>query len=246
MASFVTTINSNQYVGDSLSTINNNYANINTQVNNVLTNTSSVSGNVIRKGTTISKTSNFVYGTTLYKETGNGDEYPRNTSILDKWVDVYTNPSKDPLRLPSFTNDNYTRNAYLQGKIYTRNIRMASTSFYRLARFSDNTTSTPLEVVDIAACEGNINYSHSYNTIFKSVYTLLPNTSYIFGLQHWWPSTGAQDEGGVQINGWQTPASDSWGKNTGTTYKYIYADDATIGYPNTGIEIKSYLKLTII
>jgi hypothetical protein len=245
MASFVTTINDNQYVGDSLSTINNNYANLNTQSNVVITNTNSVSGNVIQKGTTVSNVSNFVYGTTLYNETGNGDEYPRNLSILNKWSDVYINPNKDPLRV-AFTNDNYTRKAFLQGKIYTRNVGMAATSFYRLARFSDNTSPTPLEVIDTAAAEGNVNYSHGYNTIFQSFYILKPNITYNFGLQHWWPRTGAQDEGGIQINGWSKIGSDSWPKNTGNTYKYIYANDVSIGFPGTGVNIESYLKLTII
>ena len=237
MASFVTTINSNQYVGDSLSTINNNYANLNTQSNIVITNTNSVSGNVIKKGTTVSNVSNFVYGTIL---DGSG-----NLNIVNKWSDVYINPNKDPLRV-TFTNDNYTRKAFLQGKLYTRNVGMAATSFYRLARFSDNTSPTPLEVIDTAAFEGNVNYSHGYNTVFQSFYTLQPNVTYTFGLQHWWPRTGAQPEGGLQINGWQETNNDSWKKNLGTTYKYIYADDVSIGYPGTGINIESYLKLTVI
>jgi hypothetical protein len=245
MASFVTTINDNQYVGDSLSTINNNYANLNTQSNVVITNTNSVSGNVIQKGTTVSNVTSFVYGTTLYSEPANGDEYPKNLSIQNKWSDVYINPSKDPLRV-TFTNDKYTRKVFIQGKLYVRHVGMAATSFYRLARFSNNTSPTPLEIIDTAACEGNVNYSHAYNTIFQSFYTLRPNTTYTFGLQHWWPSTGAQDEGGIQINGWSKIGSDSWGKNTGTTYKYIYANDATIGFPNTGVGIQSYLKLTVI
>jgi len=243
--SYVTSIYSNQYVGDSLSTINNNFANLSTQTSNVATFTNSVSGNVIKKGYTVSTVSNFVYGTTLYQEKSNGDEYPINYNLRGKWSDVYINPQKNPLRV-SFTNDGYVCKALLQGKVYARNISMAATSFYRLARFSDSKTVTPLEVIDTAACEGNISYSHGYNTVFQSFYTLQPNTTYYFGLQHWWPSTGAQDEGGIQINGWQTNTSDSWGQNTGTTYKYIYANDKTIGYPNTGVNIESYIRLTII
>ena len=257
--SYVDPIYYNQYVGDSLSTINNNFANLNTQNNNVNTLTNSVSGNVIKKGYTVSTVSTFVYGTTLYSEPVNGDEFPVNRSLLGNWSDVYIDPQKNPLRV-IFTNDNNYRRVLLQGKIYTRNVFMAATTYYRLARFSSNSTATPLEVIDLAAVEGNVDYSHGYNTIFQSFYLLQPNTTYNFGLQHWWPPQGAQDEGGFQINGWQTSNSDSWGPNygwqtrnsdswglnSGTTYKYIYADDKTIGYPNTGVNIESYLRLTII
>jgi len=236
--SYVTTINSNQYVGDSLSTINNNFANLETQTNNVTTFTNSVSGNVFKKGYTVSTISNFVYGHVL-------DGTEKKSTIINNWNDVYINPQKNPLRV-SFTNDNYTRKAFLQGKVYTRNVGMAATSFYRLARFNDNTSSTPLEVIDVTACEGNVNYSHGYNTLFQSFYLLQPNITYTFGLQHWWPGSGAGTGNGIQINGWQTNSSDSWGQNSGNTYKYIYANDKTIGYPNTGVNIESYIKLTLI
>jgi hypothetical protein len=369
---YVDPIYSNQYVGDSLSTINNNFANLDTQAINVATTTNTVSGNVIKKGYTVSNISSFVYGTILYPGQG-------NRSIKNKWSDVYINPQKDPLRV-TYTNDNYTRRVFLQGKIYARNIFMACTSFYRLALFSNKTSTTPLDVIEVAACEGNVKYTHGYNTIFQSVYTVQPNTTYTFGLQHWWPSTGAEPGGGISINGWssvpfsyyaithpawstfmnkyaiwvnpgtstlaqqtqnmygnfyapadgyytfktqadnivnwyvdgidvvsssnftttisrasvyltkgkhamygstlnvnnnmawsQNPAGwagtisdsndkilwstrnlvtgvkgESWRLNTGTTYNYIYADDKTIGFPDTGVNIHSYLKLTVI
>jgi hypothetical protein len=268
-ASAIYVIPETQCIGTSLQYINSNFALLNQQIANDSTAINTLSAEIANIGYTTLSASNFVYS--IYSDgSSKSDTSVINSNTIkmtNQWQDVFVDCFLTPLRIAYTNNTPYTYTALLQGKIYARNYTMAATSFYRLAQFSSLTNTvtgvpaTPLSVIDTAACEGNVNYSHAYNTVLQDVFTLQPYTSYVFGLQTWIPNTGASPKGFVQINGWQTNAADAGTANGGLPINYLpasyvasKANGATIGYPNgatysdplNSIGVYSYLKLIVL
>ena len=247
----ITTIQETECIGTSLKTINDNFSNLNQEIINDTTNIATLSSYIAPIGTTVSLSSNFVYS--IYAD--NNATGRISTAMTNTWQDVFVNSSRTPLRISYNNNTSYTYTVLLQGKIYARNYGMAATSFFRLAQFSSTTNAVvgtadaPIAVIDTAACEGNVSYSHAYNTVLQSVFTIQPNTSYVFGLQTWVPSTGAMNGGGLQINGWQTNSKDAWPTNYNPlSYTSSSANATTMGYTDSSnsIGVYSYLKLIVI
>jgi hypothetical protein len=249
----ITTIQETECIGSSLKTINTNFSNLNQEITNDTTQISTLSSFVSNIGTTVSLSSNFVYS--IYADNTN-----RSTGMTNVWQDVFIDSSRTPLRISYNNNTSNTYTVLLQGKIYARNVAMAATSFYRLAQFNSTTNAvvgtadTPISVIDTAACEGNVSYSHAYNTVLQSVFTIQPNTYYVFGLQTWVPNVGAggysNSGGGVQINGWQTNGKDVWPINSVAPYTATgaSANASAMGYTDSSnsIGVYSYLKLIVI
>ena len=234
MATSVQNIPDTECIGTSLQKINDNFSYLNQQIATNATNIASLSSFVAPIGTTVSLSSNFVYCV----HCDNTD-----STMTNSWQDIYIDSVPNPLKISYSNTSSSPYTVLLQGKVYARNVGMAATSFYRLTAVGSNGTSA---VLDTAACEGNVNYSHTYNTIFQSVFTIPANTTYNFGLQSFFPKAGAQSNGGVNINGYQTNKKDSWNINRSKPYSASYANDASIGYSGTGIGVYSYLKLIVI
>jgi hypothetical protein len=237
MANTIYVIPDTECIGTSLQHINDNFNLLNQQITTDTTNIATLSGYVVPIGTTVSLSSNFVY--TVHCD---GTD---TTGITNSWQDIYVDSVPNPLRISYNNTSSSPYTVLLQGKVYARNYGMAATSFYRLTAVGSDNTSA---VLDTAACEGNVSYSHTYNTVFQSVFTIPANTTYKFGLQSYFPSTGAQSNGGVNINGYQTVKKDSWNinRNRSTGYQQLSADDVSIGYPGTGVGVYSYLKLVVL
>ena len=245
----ITTIQETECIGTSLKTINTNFSNLNQEIVNDTTNIATLSSYVAPIGTTVSLSSNFVYS--IYADNGSRV----SAAMTNTWQDVFVDSSRTPLRLSCNNNTSNTYTVLLQGKVYAHNYTMAATSFFRLAQFSSTTNAVvgtadaPTSVIDTAACEGNVSYSHAYNTVLQSVFTIQPNTSYVFGLQTWVPSSGAESKGGLQINGWQTNSKDAWPTNYNPlSYTASYANASVMGYTDSSntIGVYSYLKLIVI
>jgi len=231
----VTTIQETECIGTSLTTINNNFNNLNQEITTDTTNIATLSSYIAPIGTTVSLSSNFVY--TVHCD-------GTDSTMTNSWQDIYIDNVSNPLRITYNNTSSSPYTILLQGKVYARNYGMAATSFYRLTAVGSDNTSV---VLDTAACEGNVSYSHTYNTVFQSVFTIPANTTYQFGLQSYFPSTGAQSNGGVNINGYQTSKKDSWNTNKSKPYTASYANDTSIGYSaGTGVGVYSYLKLVVL
>jgi archaellum component FlaG (FlaF/FlaG flagellin family) len=245
----ITTIQETECIGSSLKTINTNFSNLNQEITDDTTRINTLSSFVSNIGTTVSLSSNFVYS--IYADNGGRV----SAAMTNTWQDVFVDSSRTPLRISYNNNTSNTYTVLLQGKVYARNYTMAATSFFRLAQFSSTTNAVvgtadaPIAVIDTAACEGNVSYSHAYNTVLQSVFTIQPNTTYVFGLQTWVPSSGAGSNGGLQINGWQTNSKDAWPTNYNpSSYTASYANASVMGYTDSSnsIGVYSYLKLIVI
>jgi len=235
MANTIYVIPDTECIGTSLQHINDNFNLLNQQITTDTTNIATLSSYVAPIGTTVSLSSNFVY--TVHCD---GTD---TTGITNSWQDIYVDSVPNPLRISYNNTSSSPYTVLLQGKVYARNYGMAVTSFYRLTAVGSDNTST---VLDTAACEGNVSYSHTYNTVFQSVFTIPANTTYQFGLQSYFPSTGAQPNGGVNINGYQTSKKDSWNINKSKPYTASYANNTSIGYSDPGVGVYSYLKLVVL
>jgi hypothetical protein len=242
----IKTILDTECIGDSRQTINDNFSNLNVDINNNTTSIASLSSNLINIGYKVENVTNFVYS--IFTDNSN-----RSPGMTNTWKDVYTDTSLTPLRV-TYTNDSVTRNVLLQGKLYARCSQNAGTVYFRLARFDSATGSTKIATIETAACEGNVLYSHTYNTMFNSVYTVSPNTTYYFGLQTWIPRYGgtAGSNSFLSMNGWQTPYNDSGASNYKTPYSDVRANAATVlqksGWTDSDndVGITSYLKLIVL
>jgi hypothetical protein len=235
----ITIIPDTECIGTSLKTINDNFSNLNQEITTDTTNIATLSGYITPIGTTAKLTTNFVYSVKC-----DGTD---TSGMTDTWQDIYTSESYTPLTV---TYDN-TASAFpytvlLQGKVYVQNVGMAATSFYRLTAV--NLTDSSNDVIDVAACEGNVDYSHAYNTILQGTYTIPAYTFCKFGLQSFFPFQGAQKGGGIGVNAYQTNKKVSYGINITKPYISSYASDASIdsNYTGTGVGVYSYLKLIVL
>jgi hypothetical protein len=263
MATSIQNIPDYECIGTSLQKINDNFSYLDQQITNDTTLINSLSSYTSIIGTTVSLSSNFVYS--VYTDgSGNSDNssYASHAvKMTNTWQDIFTDSTLTPLRISYTNNTPYAYTALLQGKIFARNVFMAATSFYRIARFSSTSNTfkgTPSglqEVIETAACEGNTTYSHGYNTILQGIVTIPANSTVVYGLQSWFPKSGAQTGGLVNINGWQTAIADSYLINTiPGSYANSLANGSTIGYPNgatysdplNSIGVYSYLKLIVL
>jgi hypothetical protein len=132
------------------------------------------------------KESTFTYGFSNIK---------RPALLANRWVDIYTNVFRDPLKIEIQLEENEGPKAVLlQGRTHVRHVESNTSAWVRLARFGSAAKDIqPEEVLDISSTEGTPFGSLGTQITLQGVYVLQPGIKYVFGLQtyFWLDETAA-------------------------------------------------------
>lgn len=205
----VETIQAQQCIGDSLPIINSNFANLNNSACTLETRLNELSSTVIAGVTNYVNDSSFVYAVNSSGTTG----VVGTQDLTNQWQNIYTNPSKAPLRV-TVPSASFARKAAITARLYVRKVDQPFSTFWgRIGRFTNATEvaadpAAPLEVLAVGAGEpGGEPSTGSIVINLEQYYNLLPNTIYYFGLQSYFIATYGP-WGWYEVNGWHTRYDD--------------------------------------
>jgi hypothetical protein len=258
-----------QCIGDSLPIINDNFANLNSSACQLETKVNDLSSTISAGITNYINESTFVYAINTSGDSG----IVGTQDLTNQWQNVYTSPSKTPLRI-TVPAAPFARKAAVTARLYVRKIETPFTTFWaRLGRFSNATEvaaipTAPLEVLSVGCNEpGGTGGSSGHPITLEQYYKLEPNTIYHFGLQTYFTATYGT-WGWCEINGWHTWFLDGpLYQGQGSTlrnpdpnnYSHIYAAvvppvspsvildvPGTFEAGDTSLKCSSYIKVSII
>jgi hypothetical protein len=179
--------------------------------------------------------STFVYG-----------KPPQNIDVpglTNRWQNVFTSPSRDPLQV-SFKTTNFRQKALVLAGVYVSLADKWSSMWTRVWNETDDIT------VTTGSQEGHVSYSEGNLIPMQRVVNLQPNKNYVFSVQTFIPKL----PGSVMINGFHLPNQYNYNLRSNTTsYSKIYAQDppraGTTGINlagNTGVKNISFIQVLLI
>jgi hypothetical protein len=198
---FLYNIEKTECIGNSLPKFNSNFTSLNEDITTITETINQLNGDVSALKISEEASRKYVGAPGFYKESSftYGVNHIYGTpSLQNTWHDIWTNPSKEPLRI-KIKIQGAPKAVMLFGRVHLRFAYASHSAWVRLARFSSmQRDAVPMEVLDIASAGGGLYTNVETALPLSAPYLLEPDTEYIFGLQswfYWWSGAAAAAKG---------------------------------------------------